>query len=211
MRRWLVLLFAAASSCALWPFGNAEEREAPDVAQLQVVPDEGDFNPALAVDDKDDEVGLRHRQPNKPEDQHAFAKPAESPERTSAKAPEPATERAGTGQVKSPLGEHIATPVEVEQLRRERQQRLRDQLADGRSDSEAKEELASNPPAEPVGRGEPLAWELADYLLEGMLAAVLALFIAAIVTLAARFPKTVTACLLAGGTAVTLLIVTQAG
>lgn len=160
------LLALACSGCGL--FGSAEPVE--DLEQVQVVSPDTPFDPRQAVDD-DDEAGAGPL---------AGKQSGDRAEPTAA--PEPLTGSGDDG------GEHIATPEEVQQLKQERQRALEQANEEG-SDREAKVELAHNPPAEQLGRAEPVGWSIADYALESLLVAIAALLVSGGVQLLKTFPR----------------------
>ena len=90
-----------------------------------------------------------------------------------------------------PDDEHVASPAEVRELEAARSKRLEDLARAGREDDDAKAELASNPPPEPLPEPDPIERAALAWVMEGLLLAAVAGVLTALWRLARHYPKTV--------------------
>lgn len=187
MKNLPCLGLAILASCGL--FGGSVEQ--PEIDHVDVVAKDAAFDPRQAVDDKD-EAGKGAMQQK---------------DGAGNNAPPPPEPVAAHGDEE---GEHVATQSEVEGMKKRRQQRL-EQAEGEASDSTAKEQIAHNPPAEPLGEGPGVGWTVTQYALEGAMVAGLALLISGLVVLLKRFPRTAGSTLLGAATLLALWMFVQAG
>jgi len=211
-RAWTLLAALLAASlllvvpaCALL---GSEEEPPSTLEELPVVDDSHSFDPAQAVDD-DDDLEREGGRGAKPTDADAFAgSDSRAPNRADAGAAAPASatragdrgasraapaaaaKKAAPGK-EVPDDEHVASPTEVERLQSRRRADFEAANRGAESDAAAKTELATNPPPEEIGPAKSVAWTVLDYTLEGLLLAIGALGITALLALVRRFPKTV--------------------